>query len=103
MSRTFRHKKYKYTQEKAESDLEYSEYRYNNWVKVGGVKTKKKRNHTTYWQNLYTRAPGWFVRNIMNRPARRKAHMLERLCVRSSNLEDIDFFVVEDCSFIYYY
>lgn len=114
MSRTYKDKPWKHRDDTWEKNWEWVAYeqadgcfmKFSNPTYIRylpGVLKKKKKHFKEWGTNMYNRAPGWFTRQFMNRPARRKAHMLEQLCLNNPNLDDLDDFIVEDKEFVYYY
>jgi hypothetical protein len=110
MSRTYKDKPWKYRDDTWKSEsvkVEGYSNKYDQicfyWIKLPGVKKKRKRSFVEWGNWMYTSAPSWFTRMYMNRPARRKAHMFEQLCLNNSNLENLDGFITNDKAFVYYY
>lgn len=72
MSRTYKDKPWKHTAEKAERDnsSKYIGYPIYSIIYFPGVKTKKKRNHISFWQGYYSKAPSWWTKEFMTVPKR---------------------------------
>ncbi len=70
-------------------------------LKLAGVKTKKKKKADKGYHWMTT--PMWFIREFMNRPARKASKRYEREVVKMRDLEDVDFPIVGRKPHIYYW
>jgi hypothetical protein len=59
------------------------------YLKLPGVKTKKRKELDTDWHYLRN-SPGWWTRLTMNRPQRRAGHVWEHEVLKQADLEDCD-------------
>ena len=59
------------------------------YVKLPGVKTKKKREEDTEWHWISS-TPSWWTRLTMNRPQRRAGRVWEHNVLKLTDLEDCD-------------
>lgn len=95
------YKKITYTKAYINTYGDYNEYDAYWYMPVAGFKVKKKRSNPGryFW---YRSTPGWFVRLVMNKPARRAAKLAERK-VLFSDIEDFDFVDTKRKPNIYYW
>jgi len=59
------------------------------YIKLPGVKTKKRKCVDTDWHWI-SASPSWWTRLTMNRPQRRAGRMWEHQVLREVDLEDTD-------------
>jgi hypothetical protein len=59
------------------------------YIKLPGIKTKKKRNQDAEWHWI-NQTPSWWTRLTMNRPQRRAGHIWEHEVLKQADLEDCD-------------
>lgn len=53
--------------------------------------TKNKKRKAVDTEDHWMSTPSWWTRLMMNRPARREAHLLEVAALKAQNLEEFDF------------
>ncbi len=83
---------------KITSDSSYSV----RYIKLPGVKTKKRKEVDTDWHWLRG-SPSWWTRLTMNRPQRRAGHMWEQKVLLETDLENTDPPSVSYKPHVYYY
>lgn len=83
---------------KITSDSSYSV----RYIKLPGVKTKKKRELDSDWHYLKG-SPSWWTRLTMNRPQRRAGRVWEHTVLKELDLEDCDPPGVGHKPHVYYY
>jgi hypothetical protein len=94
MSRTLKDKKWELKFPEAQWDFDNfkitSDSGYTiRYIKLPGVKTKKKREVDNEWHWIYN-TPSWWTRLMMNRPQRRAGRVWEHKVLREADLEDCD-------------
>ena len=72
------------------------------YIKLPGVKTKKRKELDTDWHYLRG-SPSWWTRLTMNRPQRRAGHVWEQKVLLETDLEDTDPPSVGYKPHVYYY
>ena len=92
MSRTFKDRPWKYTQEKLEKDVSGETLigTLHGWYywhrEIAGAKTKKKRHFKGHWVGYYFSTPSWWIREFMTVPKRAACRNWEK----TRNFDNLD-------------
>jgi hypothetical protein len=94
MSRTLKDRNWKFKYPELNWDYDSVRITSDNgftirYLKLPGVKTKKRKELDTDWHYLKN-SPGWWTRLTMNRPQRRAGHVWENEVLKQTDLEDCD-------------
>ena len=88
MSRTLKDKPSKLKFDAYMKDMIRVEGTYKHiWTKTTKTKKRKEVDTEDHWMGT----PGWWVKMTMNKPGRRKQHLLEKKVLKVEDIEEFDF------------